>query len=161
MPQFWEYRSLSDHPDLLAVAKSRYRAVDGFAGLRAFETTKMVFGVKRRIVVTHSQNLHDKQSQGFDQTLAKAQRQAAELGARLARGKTRKPRDGVEAEIAAILKARWLSRVITTTLIGESPAELRLSSATDGAARAALEAELFGKRILFTGNPFTTLPRSA
>jgi len=140
----------SDHPDLLSVPKSRYRAVDGFAGLRAFETTKVVFGVERRIVVTHSQNLHNKQSQGFDQTMAKAHRQLGELGERLARGKTRKPADGVEAEIAAILKPRWLSRVISTTLAGESPAELRLSTRTDAAARAALEAELFGKRVLFT-----------
>ncbi len=142
----------SDHPDLLAVPKSRYRAVDSarFAGLRAFETTKVVFGVERRIIVTHSQNLHDKQSHGFDQTLAKAHRQLAELGERLARGKTRKPRDGVEAEIAAILKPRWLSRVITTELVGGTPAELRLSFATDPKARAALEAELFGKRVLFT-----------
>ena len=148
----------SDHPDLLAVAKSRYRAVDGFAGLRAFETTKVVFGVERRIVVTHSENLHDKQSQGFDQTLAKARRQLAELGARLARGKTRKPRGGVEAEIAAILKPRWLSRVITTTLVGDAPSELRLSSATDPKARAGLEAELFGKRVLFTDKAKAVAP---
>jgi len=142
----------SDHPDLLAVPNSRYRAVEStrFAGLRAFETTKVVFGVQRRIIVTHSQNLHDKQSRGFDQTLAKAHRQLAELGERLARGKTRKPRDGVEAEIEGILKPRWLTRVITTGLVGESPAELRLSFATDAKARAALETELFGKRVLFT-----------
>ena len=62
----------SDHPDLLAVAHSRYRIVDKTRfgnGLRAFETTKVVFGVERRLVVCHSQNLHDKQSRGFDQTL--------------------------------------------------------------------------------------------
>ncbi|MGH9223765.1 MAG: IS1634 family transposase [Acidimicrobiales bacterium] len=150
----------SDHPDLLAVPKSRYRAVEGarFAGLRAFETTKAVFGVERRIIVTHSQGLHDKQSQGFDQTLAKAHRQLAELGARLSRGKTRKPRDGVEAEIAAILKPRWLSRVITTELVGDAPGDLRLSSAADAKARAALEAELFGKRVLFTDKTAKAAP---
>ena len=148
----------SDHPDLLGVSKSRYRAVDGFAGLRAFETNKVVFGVQRRIVVTHSENLHDKQSQGFDQTLAKAHRQLAELGARLERGKTRKPADKVEAEIAAILKPRWLSRVITTTLVGDAPTELRLSFATDPKARAALGAELFGKRVLFTDKTAKTAP---
>jgi transposase len=142
----------SDHPDLLAVGKRRYAAVDAtrFAGLRAFETTKEVFGVDRRLVVTHSQNLHDKQSQGFDQTLAKARRQLAELSARLERGNTRKSRDDVDAEIAAIAKPRWLSRVLRTTLVGESPAELRLSVTVDPQARADLEAELFGKRILFT-----------
>ena len=100
----------SDHPDLLAVPTSRYRPVDKarFGGLTAFETTKVVFGDQRRIVVTHSQNLHDKQSRGFDQTLAKARRQLGELAARLARGKTRKPRHKVEAEIAEILQPRWV-----------------------------------------------------
>ena len=142
----------SDHPDLLAVPKSRYRTVDPhrFPGLTAFETTKIVFGVRRRLIVTHSRNLHDKQSRGFDQTLAKAGRQLGDLTARLARGNTRKPRENVEAEIAAICKPRWLSRVLCTTLTGDTPAELRLTVATNTKARAALEAELFGKRILFT-----------
>ncbi len=73
----------SDHPELLAVPADRYRPVDKvrFPGLSAFETTKVVFGVERRIVVTHSDNLHDKQSAGFDQTLAKARRQLCELAA--------------------------------------------------------------------------------
>lgn len=142
----------SDHPDLLAVAKRRYRVVDKqrFPGLSAFETRKVVFGHQRRLVVTHSQNLHNKQARGFDQTLAKAQRQLDELAARLARGKTRKQRDIVEAEIAAILKPRWLHRVITTTLSGEKPNELRLTWDTNQQARTELEDELFGKRILFT-----------
>jgi transposase len=110
----------------------------------------VVFGQERRIVVTHSQSLHDKQSQGFEQTLAKARRQLSELAARLARGKTRKPKDKVEAEIAHILERRWLSRVISTTLTGETPAELRLTWRTKPAARAALEENIFGKRILFS-----------
>ena len=86
-------------------------------------------------MVTHSENLHDKQSAGFDQTLAKARRQLAELKARLARGKTRKAKDKVEAEIADILKPRWLSRVISATLSGEEPAELRLRYRTEPKAR--------------------------
>jgi transposase len=140
----------SDHPDLLTVPAGRYRPVDGFVGLSAFETRKVVFGVERRIVVTHSQNLHDKQSAGFDQTLAKAHRQLQTVAARLARGKTRKPRDNVDAEISDILRPRWLHRVISTNLTGDEPAQLRLTWRTKPAARAGLEAELFGKRILFT-----------
>jgi transposase len=150
----------SDHPDLLAVPKRRYRVVDKsrFPGLSAFETTKAVFGTQRRIVVTHSQNLHNKQSAGFDQTLAKAHRQFTELAQRLARGKTRKPREDVEAEIATILKPRWLARVVTTELVGNAAGELRLSFATDPEARAALEAELFGKRVLFTDKAKVVAP---
>lgn len=142
----------SDHPDLLAVPAGSYRRLDEarFPGVTAFETTKVVFGHQRRIVVTHSKNLHDKQSRGFDQTLAKTRRQLTALAARLARGRTRKTRDQVEAEIAAIVNPRWVSRVISTTLAGDGPADLRLTYRTKPKARAALEEELFGKRILFS-----------
>src|SRR5260370_498827 len=71
-------------------------------------------------------------------------------GARLARGKTRKAKEKVEAEIAGIVAPRWVARVVRTTLTGDDPTELRLSFATDDKARAALEEELFGKRILFS-----------
>lgn len=142
----------SDHPELLAVAMSRYEVVDQEAlpGLVAFETEKVVFGKRRRLVCCHSAGLHEKQSRGFTQTLAKAHRQLAAVRARLARGKTRKGKEKVEAEIASILAPRWVSRVVVTTLTGDSPQQLRLAFHTDENARAALEEEIFGKRILFT-----------
>jgi len=142
----------SAHPDLLAVPMRRYRTVDAkrFPGLRAFETRVVVFGTDRRVVVTHSQRLHDKQRQGFAQTMGTARRQLAEIAARLKRGKGRKTRAQVEAEIAQILKPRWLTRVISTTLHGDKPSELRLEHRTKPNAIAELETELFGKRILFT-----------
>lgn len=90
------------------------------------------------------------QVQGFAQTVATARRRLAELTDRLARAKTRKPRTGVEAEIAQILKPRWLNRVITVTLSGNSPATFALTATVDPKAIDALAAELFGKRILFT-----------
>jgi transposase len=49
-----------------------------------------------------------------------------------------------------ILRPRWVSEVITTTLSGEEPAEFRLSFNTGRQARRRLENRLFGKRILFT-----------
>ena len=141
-----------DHPELLAVPKRRYRQVDAerFVGLRAFEARAMVFGQKRRVVVTHSQRLHDKQAAGFAQTLAKARRQLGEIAARLGRGKGRKSKEAVAAEVASVLAPRWLDRVLSTTLHGETPADLRLTWRTKPKAMADLEDELFGKRILFT-----------
>jgi transposase len=142
----------SDHPDLLAVPMSRYQVVDQeqFPGVSAFETRKAVFGGDYRIVVTHSQDFHDKQAAGFEQTLAKARRQLGALAARLGRGKTRKSREQVEAEIATILKPRWLARVISTELSGTAPQELRLTWRTNASAKTKLATELFGKRVLFT-----------
>jgi transposase len=142
----------SDHPDLLALGRTRYRKVDPdrFPGLTYLDTTVTALGVTRRAVLTHSQTLHAAQSRGFDQTLAMAQRRLGELAHRLARGKTRRDRPAVQADITAICKPRWVAEVMTTTLTGDKPADLRLTFAVDQAARTGLERRLFGKRILFT-----------
>jgi transposase len=142
----------SDHPDLLDIPRSRYRLVDGdrFGDLSAVDTTVTALGVTRRAVLTHSPTLHAGQSRGLDQTLNKARARLAELQARLARGNTRRPRDKVEADIAAICKPRWVSQIITVTLTGDEPATFRLSWRTNTRARTKLEERLFGKRILFT-----------
>lgn len=140
------------HKDLLAVPASRFRSVEGIDGVTAYETTKQALGAMRRVIVTHSQEFHDKQLRGFEQTLAKCRRQLDELQAVLARGRARRTRAEVEAEIAKILSARWASRVIKTTLTGAHPNELRLSYRTDRRAYDALEREQFGKRIIITSH---------
>jgi transposase len=142
----------SDHPDLLAIARTRYRTVDPdrFGGLTYVDTTVTALGTTRRAVLTHSPSLHAAQSRGFDQTLAKAQRRLAELAQRLERGNTRRGRVAVEADITAICQPRWVAEVITVALTGDTPADLRLNFAVDAKARTALERRLFGKRILFT-----------
>jgi len=142
----------SDHPELLAVGKRRYRPVDeeAFPGLSAFEARTTALGAPRRVVVTHSEQLHEKQSRGFDQTMGKARRSLFELQRVLVGGHSRRARAAVEAEIAEVTNPRWVRRCITTTLIGEKSGELRLVIEEDPAQRAALEVEIFGKRILFS-----------
>lgn len=142
----------SDHPDLLAIPARRLRVVDPerFPGLTAVEAHTHALGADRRVILTHSDTFHLGQARGFEQTLAKARRRLATLQARLARGRTRRPRAAVEHEIAEILWPRWLSRVITWQLDGDRPASLRLHWRTDPAAKRQLATEVFGKRILFT-----------
>jgi transposase len=142
----------SDYPELLAVRRKDYVAVDGdrYPGVTCVDTEVTALGVTRRAVLTHSPTLHTAQSRGFDQTLAKARKRLAELQARLARGKTRRGRAAVEGDIAAIVKPRWVAEVLATTLTGEDPADLRLTYRTDQRARKRLEDRIFGKRILFT-----------
>jgi len=142
----------SDHPELLAIPHSTFDQVDAdrYEGLTAHDTLVEAFGVTRRAIITHSASFHQRQARGFDQTLAKARRQLSEVQARLARGRTRKTTAAVQAEIDAILKPRWLNRVITVTLTGDTPATRRLTWRTDTRARTRLEDEIFGKRILFT-----------
>ncbi|EKT78877.1 MULTISPECIES: IS1634 family transposase [Rhodococcus] len=148
----------SDHPELLALGKSRYISVDEdrYPGLTCVDTEVRALGVTRRAVVTHSPNLHAKQSRGFDQTLAKVRRQLAELQATLARGRTRREKAAVQDAIDRICRPRWVREVLTTTLTGDTPGSLRLSWRTDTKSRKRLEHRIFGKRILFTNREHWT-----
>ncbi len=143
----------SDCPDLTALPAAARSVVDEarFGGLTAFDTRRQVYGTERRAILTHSPELHASQAAGFDgTTLAKAGRKLDELAATLARGKARRARGKVEAEIGAITRKPWVRRVITWQLSGEQPRDLRLTWGIDAGARAALEEELFGKHILIT-----------
>ena len=122
-----------------------------FSGLTAYDTRRQAYGTERRAILTHSPELHAAQAAGFTgTTLAKATRKLDELAATLERGKTRRPRDKVEAEIAAITKKPWVRRVVTWHLAGQVPREMRLTWGIDQDARAALEDEIFGKHVLIT-----------
>lgn len=142
----------SQHPELLAAPRSRYRTIDAarFPGLSAFETKAVALGARRRVVVTHSDTFHARQARGFAQTLACATRRLGELSARLSGTRTRRSKEQVAAEIVEILAPRWLDRVIVWELAGDTPRALRLSFCVDEAAHRRLEAEVFGKRVLFT-----------
>jgi transposase len=143
----------SDCRDLLAVPASARAVVDEdrFGRLTAYDTRRVVYGTERRAILTHSPELHEHQARGFDgTTLAKAARQLDELAATLARGKTRRARDKVEAEIAKITHDTWVRRVITWQLTGDTPRDLRLAWSIDAAGRSALEEEIFGKHVLIT-----------
>jgi transposase len=143
----------SDCPDLTALPASRRTLVDEdrFGGLTAYDTRRMVYGAERRAILTHSPELRDSQAAGFDgTTLAKAGKKLDELAATLSRGRTRRPRDKVEAEIASITTKPWVRRVIRWQLDGDQPKDLRLTWHVDPGARAALEEEIFGKHVLIT-----------
>ena len=143
----------SDCRDLLALPADARTVVDKdrFGGLTACDTRREVYGTGRRAILTHSPELHEHQARGFDgTTLAKAARQLDELAATLARGKTRRAKDKVEAEITKITRDPWVRRVITWQLADGKPRDLRLTWSIDTAARAALEEEIFGKHVLIT-----------
>src|ERR1019366_8719577 len=142
-----------DCPDLPALPATVRGIVDQdrFGGLTAYDTRRVVYGTERRAILTHSPELHESQARGFDgTTLAKAGKKLDELAATLARGKTRRTRDKVEAEIEAITRKPWVRRVITWQLTGQQPRDLRLTWGTGAGARAALEEEIFGKHVLIT-----------
>ena len=145
----------SDCPDLTALPASKRTIVDQdrFGELTACDTRRAVYGAGRRAILTHSPELRDSQARGFDgTTLAKAGKKLDELAATLARGRTRRPRDKVEAEIQTITGKPWVRRVITWQLDGDQPKDLRLTWRIDPGARAALEEEIFGKHVLITSH---------
>jgi transposase len=134
----------SDHPQLLARPAADRHLVAAYAqqGLTALEATAVVLGTERRVILTHSPTLHTAQQIGFAQTLAKATTALGNLAGKLARGKTRRARAKVEAEIDRICAPRWVARVIQTELTGQDPAQLRLAWRIDPGAQADLEEEI-------------------
>lgn len=140
------------HKDLMAVPKEKFTALEGFAGLSAYETKKVALGETRRVIVTHSDEFHQRQIRGFEQTLSKCRRQLEEIKVVLARGKARRTKPQLQAEIARILLPRWADKVIKTTLTGEVPGEMRLTYRTDRAAYRKIEKEHFGKRVVITSH---------
>lgn len=143
----------SDCPELTALPAEARSVVDRarFGELTAFDTRRVVYGLPRRTILTHSPELHESQAAGFDgTTLAKAGRRLDDLAATLARSRTRRPRERVQAEIEEITAKPWVRRVVRWQLTGDKPADLRLTWGVDPAARAGLEDELFGKHVLVT-----------
>jgi transposase len=151
----------SDCADLTALPASVRSVVDQdrFGALTAYDTRREAYGAQRRAILTHSPELRAAQARGFDgTTLAKAGKKLGELAAVLARGKTRRSRDKVEAEIEKITGKPWVRRVITWQLTGGQPKDLRLTWSAGPDARAALEEEIFGKHVLITSHDDWPVP---
>jgi len=151
----------SDCPDLIALPAVARSTVDKerFGGLTAYDTRRQAYGAERRAILTHSPELHAAQAAGFTgTTLAKAGKKLDELAATLARGKTRRSRDKVQAEIEAVIRKPWVRRVISWELAGDQPRDLRLAWSVNQQARAALEEELFGKHVLITDHDDWPVP---
>lgn len=139
-------------PDLLELPATDRAVVDEqrFGGLTATETRRVVYGTERRVILTHSPTLHQKQVAGFAQTLANAQAKLVELTDTLSRGKTRRTTSELTDHIKKITHDSWLRRVLDYTLTGDTPATHRLTVSVNEAAKKELEDEVFGKRILVT-----------
>jgi len=151
----------SDCPDLTALPASKRSLVDKerFGGLTAYDTRRVVYGAGRRTILTHSPELRESQARGFDgTTLAKAGKKLDELAATLARGKTRRAKDKVQAAIEDIIRKPWVRRVIRWELTGDQPRDLRLAWRADPGARKELEDEIFGKHVLITSHDDWPVP---
>ena len=137
----------SHHPELLAVPKESFSALENVPHTRVYRTTMQVYGRERTVLVSHSEQFARKQARSFAQTLAKAQRGLTELQGIVERGRHRMDERALNERITAILKRRWLKDVIT---VAHDLAAKTLSFHTDQDALAAVCEREWGKRIIFS-----------
>jgi transposase len=150
----------SQHPDLLAVPRSKFRAVaePRLEGVEVFRGQKKVFGRPYTIVLTFNQHLLDGQLQGLSLNLDKARSKLHALQTQLRRWREGKITAGkppaleaVQKQIHSICSAQWVSRILTAE-VHPVRKGLELSFHTDQAALARLCRVQLGKTILFTDN---------
>ena len=100
------------HPELLKIPARQFHSLetDGLPGVRAYRTTKEVFGVERTVVVTYNEALFVAQSRTLLREIAKRQHHLRELQARLLRHQKGEVRGGRPPTIAGTRKTidGWL-----------------------------------------------------
>ena len=117
--------------------------------LAVYRTRRVVWGVERTLVVLVSPRLQQGQRRGITQHLAKAVAWIDQLQALLQRGRQRRARAALEAEIAARLRGQHLRDVLTVDL-QETDGALRLTYTVDPDALDRLEREWLGRIVLMT-----------
>jgi transposase len=149
----------SQHPDLLAIPRARFRAVTDprLGGVEVCRREKRVFGRPHTAVVTFNQHLLDGQMQGLTANLNKARRKLRQLQQQLRRwreGKLKGKRPtlaGVENQVRSICSAQHL-RSILKTEVKEVRRGLELTFWTDQTVLDRLCRVQLGKTLLFTDN---------
>ena len=149
----------SQHKDLLAVPRRRFRALTDprLEGVAVFRTEKKVFGRTHRIVVTFNQNLFDGQIQGLTAHLHKARGKLRALQQQLRRWrqgelKGKKPTlAGVQNQVRAICSAQHLKSLLKIRVRAVRRG-LDLTFSTDQAALDRLCRVQLGKTLLFSDN---------
>ena len=117
--------------------------------IAVYRTRRLVWGAVRTLVVLVSPRLQQGQRRGVEQHLARAGRWLDQLQATLARGRQRRPRAAIEAQVAERLRGQHLREVLTVRLRGRGRA-LTLDYTVDRAALDRLEREWFGRLVLMT-----------
>lgn len=150
----------TQHPDLLAIPKSRLRALDadGLPGVRAWRTTQDVFGARRTVLVTYNENLFVAQSRTLLREIAKRQSRLRELQHQLTRWQRGELKRGKPPSVAGVTKKvqGWLTarhmKALFVVDITERDGLPVLRYRFDRRAWAHLQKTLLGKTLLFTDN---------
>jgi transposase len=149
----------TQHPDLLAVPRRRFRALTTprLEGVEVYRTEKKVFGETRTVLITFNQNLLDGQLQGLTASLNKARRKLRDLQQQLRRWRQGKVKgkapalESVRKQVQAIRSGQFLKTILKAEVCAVRKG-LELAYSTDQAALDRLCRVQFGKTILFTDN---------
>ena len=149
----------TQHPDLLAVPRRRFRALttSRLDGVEVYRTEKEVFGETRTVLITFHQNLLDGQLQGLTASLNQARRKLRDLQQQLRRwreGKVKGKAPGLESarkQVEAICSGQFVKLMLKAEVCAVRKG-LELTYSTDQAALDRLCRVQLGKTILFTDN---------
>jgi transposase len=149
----------SQHADLLAVPRRRFRALTNprLDGIEVHRTEKKVFGRPHTVVLTFNQHLLDGQMQGLTANLNRARRKLRELQQQLRRwreGRLKGKRPtlaAVQNQVRSICSAQHLKSILKAE-VNEVRRGLELTFSTDQSALDRLCRVQLGKTILFTDN---------
>ena len=117
--------------------------------LPVYRTRRVVWGAERTLVVLVSPRLQQGQRRGVEQHLASAVRWLDALQATLTRGKQRRTRAAIEAQVAQRLRGQHLREILDVRVHGRDKT-LTLTYTVDHAALDHLEREWLGRLVLMT-----------
>ena len=141
------------HAELIALPSDRYKPIKGGSldGLPVRRLRRQIWGAKRTVVLLISEQLRGGQIRGLQQHLDQRLRALAAWKEQLA-----KPRSGprtkasAEKQVEQLRAGQYISAVLHVEFDMERSGADRLHYWVDEEARAHLETEVFGKRILLT-----------
>lgn len=145
--------SLKAHqvPDLLEIPRERYVAIPEFGDLRAYRTTRLVFGVERPVVVTYNESLFLGQWQGEFAGLRKLHERLRAIQKSLDTAQRRPTVAALQKRVDAVM-AKAGSRVQqwVTTMVTEGDSGPEFTFVMDHNACMTWGNRHWGKTILFT-----------
>jgi transposase len=151
--------TLTHHQDLLQVPLRRFRsfADPRLKGVRAYRTTKEIWGQTRTVVITRSPNLLNGQIAGIKTALRKKQAELKELQQKLLQSQEPKAkgkgytRESLKKKLESLISGQYLPGILKTE-IQETPGHLDFSFGIDAPAWESLMRVRLGKRLLCTDN---------
>jgi len=145
------------HPKLLAIDRRKMRRLDTavLPSVWSYRTTKVVFGVKRTVLVTFNQPLFETQMKTLRREINKRQCKLKQLAAALEKSASRttgkKPSlDGTNKRLAVILSGRHMKDLLPASIRDGKDGLPKLTWRFDNKAWKRLQKTLLGKTILFT-----------